>query len=1536
MTAPKTDWVEGEYYTPAAANVVGQAIVDLQNGAAAATAAATNAAVSKATPVDGDVLPLADSAASFGLKKLSWANLKLAIGLYYNSLTATLTNKTLTSPTLTNPEISGNILDDNGAIVLQPLPQAGANTWARLTNGVTPGGGVTLDVHTTASSTATFKVNARGNGGVALGNTAGVTAFEATTVTSGVNYVQASASATGADPFLAAAGADANLHLDLRGKGTGLVEANGVPVATTADIEYLRANDNLSGGGLISVSASFEVLWAARMLVISNGRSAAGALAGFWQIDCPPAGTVITGVGGAVSTTATAAGIPMAIYDALYYILPLGAINTSVAANFRLVNYTGNIVVPSNWVLIAFRSDGGSFFFNRFALSAGQSLDAGKFQSDLTVGNTLVRRDASGGFSAGAIAANALTVGGVAAVTTTGVQSLSNKTLASPTLTGSVQLNGIDVATTSGSQGLSNKTISGASNTLANIPQSAVTSLTTDLAARQTTAQKGVANGYASLDGTGKLPTDQLPALVSVLSYRGTWNASTNSPTLANGTGTAGHTYRVDTAGTALGSTFAVGDYVIYTGSVWQKSLSTDDATRNAVERTAVATLTNKTLTAPVLTSPTITGTPVADFAVTRQVAGQGKFLPGTVVDPSPTGQGAGSISLGLHNDLAHLIERGGTGTITQNGNSVDASGLSALFKGSGLNISAAAVTDVFVIEIVKPATHPYAAFWQVYQTGINFRAGYTARSVKIEHRVSGVWTTSYDVTGDTEGVHYVKGTAAPPYVDAFRFTLTDFMGAGTNLCRIQNIWSIGTTANPAFSSAATNFLPRSGGDLFGTTAAPPALQAAGGDANIDLDLRSKGTGVVEANGVPVVTTTNAVTLTNKTLTNPQINFIRSTSDGNAILIGSPAGAVNYVGAYGNTAGSPVYLSAGGTDANIPIYLSAKGTSAVNIGNTGGSSTVQVIGAASTANTLQIFGAAAGSPPAIAAVGSDTNVSLSLASKGTGTVNANGIPVVTTTGAQTVTNKTISGASNTVTNLPASATPDAARLVCSTAGAGVDTENGANTWAKIASWPGLSLNTDLTIVLGVAANNSGDYAIVSASQRNSGAAVVFNLQMLALHAHPSAPQIGADSFKLVSDGQGSTTSLWVQKKSYYGTLYVYELSRANGYNYTVSYHAAAPWQSAEPVGTLSNARTAGVTVAGVPVVTTTGTATLTNKTLTSPRVNQINDTNGATALILNPVASAVNHVQISNSAAGQNTQILATGSDTNVNLRLSTKGNGAVAITTAAGTNAAVFFPNANSVNYPVFNPSITGAAPNITAGGSDTNIDLNLISKGAGSVQANGVPVATTTGPHLKALFASGDNSIPSGNMQIAALLERPTFVSTEQFRSGTQSFKTVGHTWSPFPAAAHDRPLVNEGETVYGDVWVYAPTGQATTVQNVSLRLDFFNAAGTLLSNTYIAVPATTALNGVWTKIAGSAIAPAGSVSYGVTLISLNLGTNEYPTHVYYWDDLRAKIIGGRVAVPATATSTGVVGQWSADASWHYVCTATNTWRRAALSTW
>lgn len=82
----------------------------------------------------------------------------------------------------------------------------------------------------------------------------------------------------------------------------------------------------------------------------------------------------------------------------------------------------------------------------------------------------------------------------------------------------------------------------------------------------------GGANGVATLDSAGKVPVSQLPS--SIMEYKGTWNATTNVPALADGIGDNGDVYRVSVGGTInLGSgsiTFSVGDYVIYNGTTWE------------------------------------------------------------------------------------------------------------------------------------------------------------------------------------------------------------------------------------------------------------------------------------------------------------------------------------------------------------------------------------------------------------------------------------------------------------------------------------------------------------------------------------------------------------------------------------------------------------------------------------------------------------------------------------------------------------------------------------------------------------------------------------------------------------------------------------------------------------------------------------------------------------------------------------------------------------------------------------------------------
>lgn len=156
----------------------------------------------------------------------------------------------------------------------------------------------------------------------------------------------------------------------------------------------------------------------------------------------------------------------------------------------------------------------------------------------------------------------------------------------------------------------------------------------------------GVANGVASLDSSGKVPISELPAaVIGALSYQGTWNASTNTPTLASGVGTKGYYYVVDVAGSTNldGITdWLVGDWAVFNGTVWQQIDNTDAVTSVngltgavVLTTTNIAEGTNEYFTTARARASVSAGTGISYNSTTGVISNSSPSLGGDVVGPA-------------------------------------------------------------------------------------------------------------------------------------------------------------------------------------------------------------------------------------------------------------------------------------------------------------------------------------------------------------------------------------------------------------------------------------------------------------------------------------------------------------------------------------------------------------------------------------------------------------------------------------------------------------------------------------------------------------------------------------------------------------------------------------------------------------------------------------------------------------------------------------------------------------------------------------
>ena len=254
---------------------------------------------------------------------------------------------------------------------------------------------------------------------------------------------------------------------------------------------------------------------------------------------------------------------------------------------------------------------------------------------------------------------------------------ISGVTIPASNVTGTLQVNqgGTGATTLTGYVKGTGTTAMTASST---IPNTDITGLGT-----ASTKDAGVANGVATLDAGGKVPVSELPAAVlGALNYQGTWNASTNTPTLTSSTGTKGYYYVVSVAGNTNldGITdWLVGDWAVFNGTVWQKVDNTETVTSVngqtgavVLTTTDIAEGTNQyftqsrarqslsagtgisydnttgviTNTSPSLGGDVVGPASATDNAITRFDSTTGKLIQNSVVTVSDTGDIAGATTI--------------------------------------------------------------------------------------------------------------------------------------------------------------------------------------------------------------------------------------------------------------------------------------------------------------------------------------------------------------------------------------------------------------------------------------------------------------------------------------------------------------------------------------------------------------------------------------------------------------------------------------------------------------------------------------------------------------------------------------------------------------------------------------------------------------------------------------------------------------------------------------------------------------------------
>lgn len=212
------------------------------------------------------------------------------------------------------------------------------------------------------------------------------------------------------------------------------------------------------------------------------------------------------------------------------------------------------------------------------------------------------------------------------------------------------------------------------------------------VAGAEQSANKGIANGYASLDGSGKLPSSQLPT--TSVEFKGSFGSagSTTGGDLPSSGNTNGDLYICDTDGynsVEAGLTFDSGDQAIYDGVNWSKIKTSSDV-NSVFGRTGVIVAADGDYSASLITNDSsVVGIHVSDALNTLSTSKLS--LSGGLM--------TGNLDMGLHqiNNVSSLTSTGNITAVSFNNVALtDAGSGSEFLNGLGdyTNLVKSDITD--------------------------------------------------------------------------------------------------------------------------------------------------------------------------------------------------------------------------------------------------------------------------------------------------------------------------------------------------------------------------------------------------------------------------------------------------------------------------------------------------------------------------------------------------------------------------------------------------------------------------------------------------------------------------------------------------------------------------------------------------------------------------------------------------------------------------------------------------------------------------